>query len=31
MNVDELLIEAFDRLPALVRAAVGGPTPAQLR
>ena len=30
MNVDELLIEAFDRLPALVRAAVGGLTPAQL-
>ena len=30
MNVDELLIEALDRLPALVRAAVGGLTPAQL-
>ena len=30
MNVDELLTEAFDRLPALVRAAVGGLTPAQL-
>ena len=30
MNVDELLTEAFDRLPALVRAAVVGLTPAQL-
>ncbi|RSM51271.1 hypothetical protein DMB66_42345 [Actinoplanes sp. ATCC 53533] len=30
MNVDELLTEAFDRLPALVRAAVAGLTPAQL-
>jgi len=30
VNVDELLTEAFDRLPALVRAAVVGLTPAQL-
>lgn len=30
MNVDELLIEAFDRLPALVRSAVEGLSAAQL-
>jgi uncharacterized damage-inducible protein DinB len=30
VNVDELLIEAFDRLPALVRSAVEGLTPEQL-
>jgi hypothetical protein len=31
MNVSDLLIETFDRLPALVRAAVEGLTPEQLR
>jgi uncharacterized damage-inducible protein DinB len=31
VNVDELLIEAFDRLPALVRSAVEGLSPEQLR
>ena len=31
MNVNELLIEAFDRLPALVRSAVEGLSPEQLR
>jgi uncharacterized damage-inducible protein DinB len=30
VNVNDLLIEAFDRLPALVRSAVEGLTPAQL-
>ncbi len=31
MNVNDLLIETFDRLPALVRAAVEDLTPEQLR
>jgi uncharacterized damage-inducible protein DinB len=31
VNVNELLTEAFDRLPALVRSAVDGLTPEQLR
>lgn len=31
MNVSDLLIEAFDRLPDLVRSAVEGLTPEQLR
>jgi uncharacterized damage-inducible protein DinB len=31
MNVDDLLIETFDRLPDLVRSAVDGLTPEQLR
>jgi hypothetical protein len=31
VNVNELLLEAFDRLPALVRSAVDGLTPRQLR
>lgn len=31
MNVNDLLIEAFDRLPELVRSAVEGLTPEQLR
>jgi uncharacterized damage-inducible protein DinB len=31
VNVNELLIEAFDRLPDLVRSAVDGLTPEQLR
>jgi hypothetical protein len=31
VNVSDLLIEAFDRLPALVRSAVDGLTPEQLR
>jgi uncharacterized damage-inducible protein DinB len=30
VNVNDLLIEAFDRLPDLVRSAVDGLTPAQL-
>ncbi|HKT02606.1 MAG TPA: DinB family protein [Rugosimonospora sp.] len=31
MDVSEVLIEGFDRLPGLVRDAVGGLTPEQLR
>lgn len=31
MNVNEVLVEAFDRLPDLVRSAVDGLTPDQLR
>jgi hypothetical protein len=31
VNVNELLLEAFDRLPGLVRSAVDGLTPRQLR
>ena len=31
MNVSEVLVEAFDRLPELVRSAVDGLTPDQLR
>src|SRR3977135_3375787 len=31
VNVSDLLIEAFDRLPDLVRSAVEGLTPEQLR
>src|SRR5262245_54867840 len=31
VNVNDLLIESFDRLPDLVRSAVNGLTPAELR